>query len=402
MRQNTGMDATLKYLLIVPDGMADLPVPELEGRTPMQAARTPNWDRLAESGDVGKVLTVPEGTYPGSDVANMALMGIDPAEHACARGPLEAAALGLRLDRTDLAFRCSLISTDGERILDHSCGNIPDEQARPLMGLIAEKLPTPQIHFFPGVGYRHVMVWQHGPLDLHCEQPHDHIGEPFRALLPRGDGDSTLRRLIDDSLNILMDHPINRERRQEGLPPANMIWPWGQSRPPELPRFDLRWNRTGAVIAAVDLVRGLGALQWLATPKVPGATGYINTNYEGKAWAALEELDSKDFVYVHIEAPDEAGHHKDAVEKVYAIEQIDRLVVGTLLDGLRGKRFRMLIVPDHATPVSLGTHAAGPVPYLLFDSTRRAQNNLPFDERVLEEKGPYVQEGHRLIEKLLG
>lgn len=366
----------------------------------MQAAKTPNWDTLAAQGEVGTVLTVPEGMYPGSDVANMALMGLDPRQYKTGRGPLEAAALGLKLEARDVAFRCSLISTDGERILDHSSGNISDDQARPLMELIAAKLGTSRIHFFPGVGYRHVMVWQDGPVDLHCDQPHDHVGEPFRLLLPQGDGAETLRRLIDDSVNLLHDHPINRERLDQGLMPANMIWPWGQNRPPNLPRFDTVWGMQGAVIAAVDLIRGLGALQGMAVPKVPGATGYVNTNYEGKGRAALDQLADRDFVYLHVEAPDEAGHHKDALEKVYAIEKVDELVLGTIVEGLRGQWFRILIVPDHATPVSLGTHAAGRVPYLLYDSAEPKTNVIPFDERALDEKVPYVVEGYRLIDRL--
>jgi 2,3-bisphosphoglycerate-independent phosphoglycerate mutase len=395
------MEEHVKTIVVVPDGMSDRPILELDGKTPWQAARTPNWDRLAATGEVGIVLTVPEGMYPGSDVANMSLMGIDPREHPTGRGPLEAAALGIHLGPTDLAFRCSLISTDGERILDHSAGNIPDAHSQPLMQLIAEKLGTRSLRFHPGIGYRHVLVWEDGPLDLHTEPPHDHVGEPFRPILPQGDGDQVLRRLIDDSINLLMDHPINRQRLEEGMMPGNMIWPWGQSRAPLLPNFDLTWGVSGAVVAAVDLIKGLGALQGMTVANVPGATGYVNTDYAAKARAALELLETHDFVYIHIEAPDEAGHHKDFPEKIYAIEQIDEKVVGTLLDGLRGERFRMLIVPDHATPVELGTHAPGPVPYLLFDSLAREPNIIPFDERALEEKVPYVPEGHQLIKKLV-
>jgi 2,3-bisphosphoglycerate-independent phosphoglycerate mutase len=381
--------------------MADRPIPDLDGRTPMQTARTPNWDRLAASGEVGKVRTVPEGVQPTTEAANMALMGLDPRRYPTAGGPLEAAALGVPLEPRDLAFRCSLIATDAERILDHSAGNIPDAQARPLVELAATKLSTGKLRIHPGSGHRHVLVWAGGPLDLYCKPPHAHVGEPYRALMPQGDGDQVLRTLIDDSLNLLHDHPINRERIEEGLMPANMLWPWGQSRAPELPRFALLWGLPGALVAASDIVRGLGALQGMTVPNVAGATGYINTDYEGKAQAALDLLESHDFVYLHVKAPDEAGRRRDPVEKVRAIERIDDLLVGRLLDGLKGRAFRLLIVPDHATPADAGAHVAGPVPYLLHDSHAHDRNSIPFDERALEEQVPNVPEGHRLLERLL-
>lgn len=394
----------MKYVMIVPDGMADQPLAELNGRTPVMAARTPSMDALAHEGIVGKVLTVPEGMYPGSDAANMALLGYDPHTHYSGRGPLEAAAIGVPMQLRDVAFRCSLVTTDGKRLLDYSAGGILTEQARTLIEVLEEKLSTPAIHFFPGVGYRHVLRWSGGGLDAVCMPPHEMTGELLDTHYPKGDGEDTLRRLIQDSYEILDPHPINRRRVEEGLAPANMIWLWGQGRSPQLQPFSLRWGLTGGVVAAVDLIKGLGVLAGLEVPYVPGATGYVQTDYQAKGDYALRLLAKHDFVYVHIEAPDEAGHQGDWEAKIWAIEQIDRHIVSTLVNGLREQNtgFRLIIVPDHATPVSVRTHTPGPVPFLLYDSTAPCRNDLPYDESILEEPGlPFIAEGYRLIETLI-
>lgn len=394
----------MKYVMIVPDGMADQPLAELNGRTPVMAARTPSMDALAREGMVGKVLTVPDGMYPGSDAANMALLGYDPHTHYSGRGPLEAAAIGVPMQPRDVAFRCSLVTTDGKRLLDYSAGGILTEQARTLIGVLEEKLSTPAIHFFPGVGYRHVMRWSGKGLDAVCMPPHEMTGELLDTHYPKGDGEDILRRLIQDSYEILDPHPINRRRVEEGLAPANMIWLWGQGRSPQLQPFSLRWGLTGGVVAAVDLIKGLGILAGLEVPYVPGATGYVETDYQAKGDYALRLLAKHDFVYVHIEAPDEAGHQGDWEAKIWAIEQIDRHIVSTLINGLREQStgFRLIIVPDHATPVSVRTHTPGPVPFLLYDSTAPCRNDLPYDESILEEPGaPLIAEGYRLIEILI-
>lgn len=396
-------ESTVKWVMIVPDGVADWAVPELGGRTPLMKARTPAMDQLARESVLGKVLTVPSEMYPGSDVANMALLGYNPRQYYTGRGPIEATAMGVPLEPEDTAFRCSLVTTDGERLLDYSGGNIPTEEARPLIHLLQEKLGTPKIAFFPGVGYRHGMRWRQGPTEILCTPPHEMVGERLRDHYPQGEGERTLIQLMEDSYELLSVHPINRKREDAGKHPANMIWLWGAGRAPRLEPFALRWGRTGAVIAAVDVIRGLGRLVGLEVPTVPGATGYIDTNYAGKGEYALRMLETHDFVYVHIEAPDEAGHHGDYEAKTWAIEQIDKHIVAQIVEGLRARHepFRLLIVPDHLTPVAKRTHAEGYVPFLLYDSRQAHPSKFLYDESILEEPQlPTVEEGYRLIEWL--
>jgi 2,3-bisphosphoglycerate-independent phosphoglycerate mutase len=393
----------MKHILLVPDGAADEPVPELDGRTPLQVAKTPFLDAMAETGIVGGVQVTPVDMYPGSDPANMALLGYDPGQYYTGRGPIEAAAMEIPMEPRDVAFRCSLISTDGEKIIDYSAGHITTEEARPLIELADEKLGTSAIKLFPGVSYRHIMRWHDGPVDVETFPPHEYIGTPIAQVSPRGDGESKLRTFIDDSINLLDDHPFNRRRREEGKPPANTLWPWSPGRAPQLPSFLSKFGMTGAVISAVDVVRGLGRLTGLEIVIVPGATGYYNTNYEGKGRYALEALQRHDFVWVHVEAADEAGHAGDIEEKIRAIENIDRLVLGTIVQGLKGKDdFRLLCAPDHLTPIRTRGHTVGPVPYLIFDSRKsiRSGGAHPYDERAVMEGRNMVPEGYRLIEQL--
>lgn len=390
-----------KYILLVPDGMADRPLEELDGKTPMQAARKPNMDRLAAAGRVGAVHTIPEGMNPGSDVAAMSLLGYDPRKYYSGRAPIEAVSMRIPLDRSDVAFRTNLVSSDGNSISDHSGGHISTEEARELITLVNEKLGTGRISFYPGVSYRHIMVWRGGSPDVKTVPPHDILGEPIEGYLPEGDGDSTLRKLIFDSLEILDGHPINRRRRDEGKLPANMVWFWGQGRSLDLPNFLAKTGKTGAVIAAVDLVKGLGRAVGLDAPSIPGATGYLDTNYEAKARYALDALAKKDFVLIHVEAPDEAGHLGDIDAKIQAIENVDKRVLGLLLDGLKDTNFRILIAPDHVTPISIRTHGSDPVPFMLLSSSEEVTSGLPFDERAVEETKLRVEDGFRLIELLL-
>ena len=393
----------MKYILFVPDGAADDPLPELDGKTPLQAARTPNLDALARAGRVGSVLTVPEGMYPGSDVANMSLLGYEPARYYTGRGPLEAAALQVPLDERDVAFRCSLVASDGDTLLDYSSGHISTDEARTLMAVVQEKLGSRRFTFFPGVSYRHILRWTDGKLDLKTTPPHDIQGEPIAPHLPVGDGEDALRGLIFDSLELLTDHPINRRRRDEGKAPGNMLWPWGQGLTTTLPDFFRERGKKGAMITAVDLLRGLARCAHLRVVDVPGATGYIDTNYRGKALYGLQALDAgADFLYLHVESPDESGHEGNLDHKLQSLEDIDRDVVGPLLDGFKQRKqpFRLLVVPDHATPIALRTHRPGPVPFLLFDSRREENSSLPFDERALEDTRLRVEEGHKLIDLL--
>ena len=394
----------MKYLLLVPDGAADDPIAEMDNQTPLQAARTPNLDKLASKGKVGSVLTVPEGMYPGSDVANMSLLGYEPAKYYTGRGPLEAAALDVPLGNGDVALRCSLVSTDGETLLDYSSGHVSTEEARPLIELAQEKLGSRRFAFFPGVQYRHILRWTNGSVDLKTTPPHDFAGQPLAPFLPEGDGDALLKSLIFDSLELLDNHPVNRRRRSEGLPPANTLWPWGQGFATVLPPFATEKSVTGAVITAVDLLRGLGKCARMNIINVPGATGYIDTNYRGKADYALQALlNGTDFVFLHVESPDESGHEGNLDHKMRAIEDIDRFIVGPLVEGFAKQKddFRLLVVPDHATPIALKTHRAGPVPFLLYDSSKEERGILPYDERALTETRLVVEEGHRLIDLLL-
>ena len=392
----------MKYIMLVPDGMADLPMSELDGQTPMQAARTPNFDALAEDSLVGGVLTVPPGMYPGSDVANMALLGSDPRKYYTGRGPIEAVAMDVPLDRGDVAYRCSLVTSDGETMLDNSSGHISTEEARPLMELIEKKLGGSKLNFYLGVQYRHIMVWRGGGVDLKTTPPHDIIGQPLAPHWPEGDGAEKLKQWMYDSLEILDNHPINRQRREEGKLPGNMIWLWGQGYAPSLPNFLQTFGKKGAIITAVDVVRGLGRATGLTIINVPGATGYIDTDYAAKARYALSALDTHDFVYVHVESPDESGHEGNLEHKMRSIEDIDRKVVGTLREGMTKRDdYRLLIVPDHKTPLSLRTHEEGPVPFLLHDSARpHTASHFPFDERAVDEATTQVEDGTRLIKML--
>lgn len=393
----------MKYILLVPDGAADYPVPELDGKTPMEAARTPNLDRLAEKGRVGGVQVTPVEMYPGSDAANMALLGYDPKRYYTGRGPVEAAAMSIPLEPRDVAFRCSLISTDGETLLDYSAGHITTAEAAPIIELANEKLGTSYLRIFQGVSYRHILRWTDGPVELKTAPPHESMGKRLHEIYPVGDMDTRVKRFCEDSLNLLDELPFNRQRRAEGKMPANMLWPWSPGRTPVMPSFTQQRGVTGGVISAVDVVRGLGKLTGLEIIHVPGATGYFDTNYRGKAEYALEALNRHDFIWVHVEAPDEAGHAGSIDEKIRAIENFDRHVVGVLIDGLAQRdEFRLLCAPDHMTPVSTRGHAVGPVPYLMYDSRKslRSGGTLPFDERAVLEDRSIVPEGYRLMDEL--
>ncbi len=393
----------MKYFLLVPDGAADEPMDDLDGKTPLEVARTPNFDLLAQSGLVGSVAVTPPDMYPGSDAANMALLGYDPTRYYTGRGPIEAAAMSIPLDAKDVAFRCSIISTDGEKLLDYSAGHISTLEAEPIIALANQKLCASYQRLFTGVQYRHILRWTGGPTELKTAPPHESQDKTLAEIYPQGDMAEQIRRFSEDSLNMLDDLEFNRQRRNEGKPPANMLWPWSPGRTPELPSFSVKRGMTGAVISAVDVVRGLGKLTGLEVINVPGATGYFDTDYAAKARAALAALDRHDFVWIHVESPDEAGHVGSIDEKIRAIENIDKLVLGTLLEGMKKRDdFRLLCSPDHKTPVSTRRHAVGPVPFVLYDSRKslRTGGTLPYDERALLETRTKLPEGYRLIDEL--
>ncbi len=395
-------ESKIKYIMLIPDGMADRPLDELDGRTPMQVARKPNMDYLAANGRVGMAQTIPPGMDPGSDVAAMSLLGYDPREFYTGRGPIEAASMELPVEARDVVYRCNLVSSDGETMIDYSAGHVTTEEARELVTFVNEKLGTRKIAFYPGIGYRHLTVWRESSPDVKTTPPHDILGKPIEEFLPQGDGEDTLRGLIFDSIDLLDNHPINRRRRDDGKNPANMIWLWGQGRALSIPSLVSMTGLTGAVVAAVDLVKGLGRAAGLKVIDVPGATGYLDTNFEGKAKYALDALQDRDFVLIHVEAPDEAAHIGDIDKKIEAIQNVDERLLGVLLDGLREvERFRILVTPDHVTPISIRTHAADPIPFAMFSSFEPGGTKLPFDERAVEDTDLRVEEGHRLIEILL-
>ena len=393
----------MKYILLVPDGAADEPIDELDGKTPLEVAKTPNLDRLAETGLVGAVQVTPLEMYPGSDAANMALLGYDPKKYYTGRGPVEAAAMGIPMETKDVAFRCSLITTDGETLIDYSAGHIATEDSKPIIEYANEKLGTRSMRLFPGVSYRHILRWTDGPVDVQTHPPHESMGKKLAEIYPVGDGDTKIKKFIEDSINLLDNHPYNRRMRDAGKPVANALWLWSPGRAPILPSFFQKRGMTGAVISAVDVVRGLGVLAGMEVVNVPGATGYFDTNYEGKALYAVDALDKHDFVWVHVEAPDEAGHEGSIEEKIRAIEKIDHYVVGTIVDKMKDRNdFRLLCVPDHKTPVKRRGHAIGPVPYLLYDSRKplRGTNRYPYDERAVAESKSVLPDGYRLIDLL--
>lgn len=392
----------MKYFLIVFDGMADEPIEELDGKTPMQAAKKPNMDKIAELGIVGAVRTTPDGMYPGSDVTNMNILGYDPRKYYRGRAAIEAASLSIPMTSTDVAFRANLVSTDGKLMIDSTGGHISTEEAVELIKVIDQKLSTNIIKFFPGVSYRHIMIWHNGSMDVKLAAPYKFHGEPFSKYMPEGDGDSKLSSLIFDSYEILDNHPINRKRKDEGHLPANMLWFWGEGIMPTIPSFFKMFDKKGSVVAAVDLIKGLGKMVGLKVLDIPGATGYIDTNYLNKGRAAVECMQNGDFVWVHVEAADEAGHEKKLDKKIEAIQEEDDKVLGTILKGIRalGEDARILVLPDHPTPIATGAHSSAMVPFILFDSTKLQSNNLPYDERAVNETKLKVENASELLPML--
>ena len=397
----------MKYVVILGDGMADMPVSELGGKTPLQKAHTPNMDRLAREGLIGRVRTVPKGMHPGSDVANLSILGYDPREYYSGRAPLEAASIGIELDAGAVAFRCNLVTLkfnkDRTRAImeDYSSGHITTPEARELIMEIDRTLGSEKIRFYPGTSYRHLMVWADGSVDIECVPPHDILGKEIMDYLPVGAGEQVIRNLMQESVGILDRHPVNLERTKEGKNPGNSIWFWGQGRRPEMPKFYEKYALTGALVSAVDLTKGLGIYAGFGILEVPGVTGWLDTNYEGKAEATLEALKKVDFVYLHVESPDEAGHSGNYENKLKAIEDFDKLVVGNVMEGMkRFAEYRILLLPDHPTPLAMRTHTDEPVPFALFDSrVKRENKDVVYDESINERNDILVfEEGHKLMD----
>lgn len=380
----------MKYVVIVGDGMADRPLKELGGKTPLQKAHTPNMDWLAAHGIPGRVRTVPENMHPGSDVANLSILGYDPAQYYSGRAPLEAASIGVQLGEDDVAFRCNLVTLKYNKdktaavMEDYSSGHITTDEARQLIDEVGRQLGTEAVSFYPGVSYRHLMVWSGGPVDIECVPPHDILGRDILDYLPVGKGEDVIRRIMLDSVDILDSHPINRKRIREGKNPANSIWLWGQGKRPTMPTFRDKYGMNGALVSAVDLTKGLGIYAGFEILKVPGITGYLDTNYRGKTDATINALKRVDIVYLHVEAPDEAGHSGNYRDKVRAIEDFDNYIVGGVMNGMKVfDAYRLIVLPDHATPIALRTHSDEPVPFVIFDSREQRMNDISgYDETI--------------------
>ena len=387
----------MKYMVIIGDGMADFPLPGLDGKTPLMAAHTPYMDMMARGGSCGKVMTIPDGMPPGSDVAGMSIFGYNPAAYYTGRAPIEAAGMGIEMDDEDVAFRCNLVYIEGEpgnmRMGDYSGGHIGTEEARALIDKLNGEMGADRFRFFPGVGYRHLMLWRSGIDEMATTPPHDITGQEIGPYLPSGTGAETVTGLMEQSWKVLATSPVNREKEKEGKVPANSIWLWGQGKKSRLPAFREKYGLKGATVAAVDLIKGLSALVGFDTPLVKGATGYLDTDYGAKAAAAIGLLEDHDIVYVHVEAPDEASHNGDTDEKIEAIERIDREVVGRVFEEA-GDRVEFLILTDHATPVSTRTHYACPVPFAIYHKhTERTGCETGYDERT----GDRIFNGEELI-----
>ena len=400
----------MKYIVLLCDGMSEELVNDMP--TPMELAHKPNMDRLAKSAEIGLCHTVPDGMSPGSDIANLSVMGYDPARYYTGRSPLEAVSMGISLKDGDLALRCNLVSlsdNDDYRqrtMLDYSGGDISTEDAAELIAAVNGNLKTSEFEFFSGVSYRHCLVWHNAPEREALGKltpPHDISGRVIGEHLSQNATAQPLIDMMKRSPEFLQNHPVNARRAAEGHTPANSIWLWGQGTRPALPAFKELYGKTGAVISAVDLLRGIAICAGLNAPYVPGATGYIDTNFEGKTQAALDELKRGDFVYIHVEAPDECGHRGERDLKKKAIELIDERILGPLLKGLEEMRedYRIAILPDHPTPLCTKTHSSAPVPYLLYQSSRATGGGGIFTEAGAKKAGAIIAQGHTLMNRLI-
>lgn len=399
----------MKYIVLLCDGMADLPREDLPGKTPMGTASKPNMDKLAKISEIGMVKTVADSLKPGSDVANLSVLGYDPAVYYSGRSPLEAGSIGIDMKPTDVSFRCNLVTLSDEEdyaqktMTDYCAGDISTAEAKELIKFIREKLGNEEFSFYSGVSYRHCLIWDKGTLDIgSLTPPHDITGRKITDYLGVNENGKKLLDMMKKSYVLLKDHPVNKKREEKGLRPANSIWLWGEGVRKELTSFEEKYGLKGAMISAVDLLKGIGKFTGMKVIDVEGATGYIDTNFGGKAKAAIDSLKSgSDFVYIHVEAPDECGHRFETENKVKSIELIDELILGPILKEFEGEEIRVLICPDHPTPLALKTHTNAPVPYLIYDSGRAEKGVDNFCEESAEKMGNYVGAGHTLMERFL-
>lgn len=399
----------MKYLVVLGDGMADRPIEELGGKTPLEYADTPTMDKLSKMSEIGMVHTIPEGMAPGSDTANLSVMGYDPKKYYTGRSPLEALSIGVDMKETDIALRCNIVtlSTDDlpyeeKTIIDHSADEISTEDAAVLLDAVRKELENDTYKFYVGTSYRHLTIWDKGEV-VSLTPPHDVLGQVVGQYLPK---DEVLREMQKRSYEILSKHPINVERMAKGLNPANSIWFWGTGTRPCVTSFEEKNHKKGAMISAVDLLKGIAVGANMKVIEVEGANGGLHTNYEGKAQAAIDVLlkEDYDFAYIHVEAPDEMGHQGSVEKKVKAIENLDTRVIKVVTEALdaAGTDYRLLVMPDHPTPICLRTHTSDPVPYMLYDSTDKKESNLDYTENGGKESGLFMANGHEMMNHLLG
>lgn len=397
----------MKYIVVLGDGMADKPIPELGDKTPLEYAKTPMMDSLAANGEIGMVHTIPDGMKPGSDTANLSVLGYNPRKYYSGRSPLEALSIGVPMKDTDIALRCNIVTLSEEEenyedrtLIDHSADEISTEDAAVLLEAVRKELETDIYRYYVGTSYRHLLIWDKGEV-VDLVQPHDVLGQKIGDKLPEN---QDLREMMKKSYDILVNHPINIERKKKGLNPANSCWFWGAGTRPSLSSFEEKTDKKGAMISAVDLLKGIAVGASMKVITVEGANGGLHTNYEGKAEAAVKVLTQEgyDFVYVHVEAPDEMGHQGSVEKKVKAIENLDERVICPIVQGLNdaGEEYRLLILPDHPTPISIRTHTADNVPYLLYDSRKEANQSWHYNEKEAAKTDNFVAEGHKLIDHL--
>ncbi len=401
----------MKYIILVGDGMGDFPIPELDNKTPLEAAHTPAMDMLCRNGELFQLKTIPHGMAPGSDVANLSLMGYQPLEFYTGRAPLEAASMGIELSAGETAYRCNLVTLEKGPdntlvMVDFSAGNIPSAESKILIDSLQQELGSDQIHFYPGVSYRHLMVSDNTLSGLKTEPPHDYIGKDVSEFWNRYLEYPHLAVLLNKARTLLESHDINQQRISRGELPANSIWLWGEGKAPTIPTITEQYNISGSLISAVDLLKGIGVYGGLEIIEVEGATGNLDTNYGGKAQAALDSLKDKDFVFVHVEAPDEAGHQGSIKDKVQAIEDFDQKIIKTIFEGMQQMEgspdFRLVVCMDHHTPISIRTHTDQPVPVLLYDSRQTGpQSGVTYTETNGEQSEILLADGKQFFNKLL-
>lgn len=400
----------MKYVVLLCDGMADYPVPELDNQTPMKKANKPNMDKLAETAEVGLCKTVADGLKPGSDVANLSVLGYDPKIYYSGRSPLEAGSIGIDMKETDVSFRCNLVTlTDEESyadktIVDYCAGDISTEEAKILIDYLAQHFNSEEFALYAGVSYRHCLIWNNGTLDVGTlTPPHDITGNPIKEYLPNHPNSKKLLDMMEKSYELLKNHPLNLERVARGERPANSMWFWGEGVRKPLASFYEKYGLKGTMISAVDLLKGIGKFSGMTVANVNGATGYLDTNFEGKAQAAIDALASgQDFVYIHVEAPDECGHRYEIQNKVKAIELIDEKILAPLLDAVEAyDDYKILIMPDHATPLCLKTHTNDPIPYMIYHKNQPVEGVECLCEEDAKATGNYIEVGHTVMDRFV-